>query len=217
LQATNRRQLQWARSTGLDRTKELSVHRLIIAVLTVTVLSPPGWSVSPSRLRRHVVAAVSLRQRSRALATQISSFAYFSGDWRCRGTFTKTGKPIASRVHFAPVLGGTWLAMQSDDAPPNQVHAVEFWGVDAGTGEFRNFVFDNVGGGRLFTAEGWTGDTLVWTGDAAAPGSGSTQQFIYQRLPRNAFEVTWQTRKPGEPWTVGDRLACSRVPAHFPH
>lgn len=190
---------------------ECSVRQRVVAIsgfLLVWSLAPIAPSIG---LFAPLVAARGSTQESKPLAESISPLAYFVGDWGCRGSFIKTGKPIASRVRFAPVLGGAWLEMQWDDAAPNRFHAVELWGYDAATAAFRDFVFDNFEGSRLFTARGWVGEKLVWTGDDIAPAKELEQQFIFERQPPSVFVLTWQTRNRGEDWTVGDRLTCSKT------
>lgn len=192
-------------------TKECSVLYRVVAVSVLFLVWSPAWIAPSTGSLTLLAAAAGSTRESKPLAEPISSLAAFVGDWGCHGSFIKTGKPIASHVRFEPVLGGTWLEMQWDDAAPNHFHAVELWGFDTGTAGFRDFVFDNFAGGRLFTARGWVGDKLVWTGDDLAPGKELEQQFIFERQTPSMFVVTWRTRKRGEDWVVGDRLACRKT------
>jgi hypothetical protein len=108
------------------------------------------------------------------------------------------------------VLDGAWLEMQSDGVPPNRLHAIEFWGLDSQSRQFKNFIFDNFAGGRLFSSPGWPGDRLVWTGDELAAQPAIAQEFVFERKSAAGFVVIWQTRKQGGNWIVGDRLSCGK-------
>jgi hypothetical protein len=145
------------------------------------------------------------------LADELQPLAYFQGSWTCEGVFPSSGKPIASNLDFSSVLEGAWLAVQSDDAPPNRFHARELWGYDKNAKRFRNFIFDNFGGARLFSSPGWDGDKLVWTGDAFANTDPPTQHFIFQKTSPQEFVVSWEVRKPPANWAVGDRLTCRKT------
>jgi hypothetical protein len=144
------------------------------------------------------------------LADELQPLAYFQGLWTCQGVFPSSGKPIASNLDFSSGLEGAWLAVQSDDVPPNRFHARELWGYDKNAKRFRNFIFDNFGGARLFTSPGWDGDKLVWTGDAFASADAPAQRFIFQKSSPQEFAVSWEVRKPQADWAVGDRLTCRK-------
>jgi hypothetical protein len=151
------------------------------------------------------------RSAPNTLADELQPLAYFQGSWTCEGVFPGSGKPIASNLHFSSGLEGAWLAVQSDDAPPNRFHARELWGYDKSAKRFRNFIFDNFGGARLFTFPGWDGDKLVWTGDAFANTDAPAQRFIFEKTSPQEFVVSWEVRKPQADWAVGDRLTCRKA------
>ena len=123
--------------------------------------------------------------RSGALAQELkpelASLKYFQGSWACEGRFVANGRPISAAMTFAPELDGAWLAHRLYDRPPNPFHALELWGYDKTARQFESFIHDNFGGVRLFTSPGWTGDRLVWTGDALTPDAKEVQHFIFER------------------------------------
>jgi hypothetical protein len=164
-------------------------------------------------LAAHVAQSASAQAQpshTPSLSDALEPLAFFTGQWTCEGTFIKSGKPIASQLRFEPALDGAWLQLRADDLPPNRFHALELWGFDSKAKQFKNFIFDNFGGARLFTSSGWAGDTLTWSGDVLSGKPESDQQFVFERKSPSAFAVTWQVRSPGQDWTVGDRLTCNR-------
>lgn len=126
----------------------------------------------------------------------------FIGNWTCDGQF-RNGKPTSARVVIAPALGGAWLRMQWRDQPPSRFHAVEWWGYDPAGKTLVNYIFDNFGGARRFTAPAGPRQSidLVW----ARPH----ERFVLHPQPPREFRITWQIqRQPSGPWLTGDWLQC---------
>src|SRR5579864_9634669 len=78
--------------------------------------------------------SVSLRAQAVAgpeLKPELSSLAYFAGDWECSGKFDSSGKAIDAHQHFVHDLNGAWLLFLHVDKFPFRYHALADWGWDA--------------------------------------------------------------------------------------
>jgi hypothetical protein len=193
--------------TRYGRTLWLRGIRVVVVVgsLFAILLALPESGTGQAKNPAPTVAS------PKTLADELQPLGYFQGSWTCEGVFPSSGKSIASNMDFSSGLEGAWLAVQSDDVPPNRFHARELWGYDKNAKGFRNFIFDNFGGARLFTSPGWDGDKLVWTGDAFANTDAPAQRFIFQKSSAQEFVVSWEVRKPLADWSVGDRLTCRKA------
>lgn len=179
------------RRTG---TPSVALLPVISALFCIVAIAPAlnGQSQTPSSV----------------LKPELQPLSYFIGQWSCQGEFVATKKPISSRVSVSSDLDGSWLAFRWDDNAPNVFHALELWGFDKSANHFMNFIHDNFGGVRLFTAPGWGGETLTWTGNAL-PHPSLGERFVIERNSPKQFVISWEVHKPqAQQWTVGDRLTC---------
>ena len=142
-----------------------------------------------------------------------SMVRFFSGDWVGQGSFANGGA-ISAKVSFRLTLDSSWLVCEHRDDPPGKYAATLYWGVDAGTGQFLAYAFDNFQGHRVFTGnatgkgEGWR---LVLLGQAFAPGIGTYyEHFIYQRLSDTQFKMSYETSMDAISWRLGDSLIFTR-------
>ena len=134
-------------------------------------------------------------------------FADLLGHWTCNGVFPASGKTITSELRFESDLGGKALLKHHDDtSPPALYHAIEAWGYDAKANRYNATILDNFGGARMFSSEGWTKDSLVWT---SAPELQPAQRFVYARLGQRQLRIDWEVERKGA-WVVGDTLTCKR-------
>lgn len=117
-------------------------------------------------------------------------------------------KLIAAHIAIAADVDGSWLTFRWDDKAPNRFHALELWGFDKTANHFTNFVYDNLGGARLFQSAGWEGDTLTWTGNALTSPPAANERFVIERKSPKEFVISYDTRKPQADWATGDHLTC---------
>jgi hypothetical protein len=148
-----------------------------------------------------VVSALFGSDAGVGLQGSLGSLSYFVGHWSCDGAFSN-GQKIHSTLAFQPELGGAWLALRADDAPPNEFHALELWGHPEDVKDYQNVIFDNFKGMRPFTSSGWTGDQWIW--------AGPSERFVFARKAARAFDVSWEVARPDAGWAVGDKLRCQR-------
>jgi hypothetical protein len=106
------------------------------------------------------------------------------------------------------------------------------WGVDAQSGEFVAYCFDNFQGHRMFednralakvtgeeerveaapTKSWWKDGKLVLSHHAIHPKVGSYfEHFIYQRTGEHSFKMTYETSLDGINWQMGDWLMFKKV------
>lgn len=174
----------------------------------------------------------------RRLDTALVNF--FCGQWKGEGTFSN-GRPIAAGLSFRLSLDSAWLVCEHRDEPPNpgwttgpsakgqtsaigaggpifsgrsdgpKYKATLFWGVDASTGQFTAFAFDNFHGHRQFGSNGWVDGRIVLTTQSFAPGAGVYfEHFIYERVSATSFRMTYETSRDAITWRMGDSLVFSR-------
>ena len=135
-----------------------------------------------------------------------AAFGWMKGDWLCSGTFPRSGKPIETDVRIQSVLQGARLLLQQDDRPPNQFHALTFWGWSSDQHRFSSRLLDSAGGDRLFTSTGWDQDAATWSQEP--PDAASPQRFVFTRKA-GAFGYRFDVQRDGQ-WVTVDTLQCSR-------
>jgi hypothetical protein len=135
---------------------------------------------------------------------------FFSGSWKGAGAFAN-GKKIAASVSFHLALDSTWLVCEHRDNPPNSYAADLYWGVDAATGKFVAYAFDNFHGHREFVSAGWVDGKLELKRPTEAPGAGKYyERFVYQRATEASFRMRYEVSRDGEKWQLGDSLVFTR-------
>jgi hypothetical protein len=150
------------------------------------------------------------RQSQTSAAAAIQPLSFFAGQWNCDGHFTSNNQPISATISASLDLQDSWLSFRWDDKAPSQFHALEMWGFDKSSKQFRNFIYDNFGGVRMFTSGGWDAETWIWLGDALADSAHPNQRFVIARKSPKEFVITWQTHQPQGDWRTGDELACKQ-------
>jgi hypothetical protein len=85
---------------------------------------------------------------------------YFAGDWSGKGAFAQ-GRQIAAELSFQPSLDSAWLVYEHRDLSPGRYKATSMWGVDARTGQFVAYTFDNFQGHRHWLSNGWADGRLI--------------------------------------------------------
>ncbi|WP_242929310.1 hypothetical protein [Pontibacter vulgaris] len=137
--------------------------------------------------------------------------SYFAGNWTGEGKFSN-GKPIAADLSFTPSLDSSWVEYRHIDKVPNTYKATSWWGLDAQSGEFVAYVFDNFGGHRKFTGDGWKNGKLTLTFSQENKGANPTlQHFIYEKLSEKPFKMTFEVSKDGTTWRMVDYLVFQKI------
>jgi hypothetical protein len=168
----------------------------------VIACSIAGWCFLSGSLWPQTTADMQIKP-------EISSLAYFNGDWECSGKFDKSGKSIEAHQHFAPDLGGAWMLFRHDDKPPFAYHALSEWGWDAERKQFLMTAQDSAGGARLFTSQGWNSNQLLWDGDTLGATADPGQRFTFAKVDDRHYTVSFFVRKSDE-WSRIDSSTCSR-------
>jgi len=136
---------------------------------------------------------------------------FFAGKWTGDGKFFND-KPIAADLDFSVALDGSWLTHTHTDKAPNNYKATSWWGVDPISGEFVAYIFDNFGGQRKFTSNGWqNGKLILTTQQLNAKGETSWQHFVYEKLSEASFKMTYEVSKDGTTWRMVDYLVFKRA------
>src|SRR5437016_7895665 len=134
------------------------------------------------------------------------TFGWMKGNWTCSGTFPRTGRAITTDVHLESTLQDRWLLLRQDDRPPNQFHALTFWGWSDKQQRFTARLLDSGGGDRLFTSPGWDANILTWSQESAEPAA--AQRFVFVRKGET-FGYHFDLLRDGA-WATVDTLDCTR-------
>jgi hypothetical protein len=108
-------------------------------------------------------------------------------------------------------MDSSWVNYEHTDRLPNRYKTLSMWGVDAVTGQFTVYAFDNFHGHRKFASDGWKGNKLILTTNEYYPQRGLLfQHFIYEKLSDITFKMTYETSKDGIAWKLGDYLLFTK-------
>jgi hypothetical protein len=177
---------------GVVRSREALLKTLIALLAWIAAAALPGVAQATDNAKTHV-----------------AELNYFVGRWQCAGTFASSGAKIEANLEFESILDSHFILFRHDDKPPHKYHAWSEWGWDNDAHQFIASVQDSFAGAtRLFRADAWKEDELVWQGGSA--GEEADQQFVFKRLSAKQFRVSYATRKNGA-WNTVDDSVCSRI------
>ncbi|RBL92868.1 hypothetical protein [Chitinophaga flava] len=135
---------------------------------------------------------------------------FFTGNWSGEGEFSN-GRKIAADLSFQLSLDSSWIMYEHTDKAPNHYKAHSMWGIDAQTGQFAAYAFDNFQGHRKFDSNGWKNGKLILTCNTFYPKTGvQYQHFIYEKLSDQSFKMTYETSNDGITWRMIDYLTFTR-------
>lgn len=154
-----------------------------------------------------LLAAMAIPTHATDASHHLAPLTWFLGQWHCRGTLPG-GNTIQSRETFSMALDGHWMRMRHHDLPPHHYKAVEWWGYDRITKHFVVGIYGNAGSMRQYTSSGWENDTLSLHNIATR---GYIDRFVFRRLGKNRYRVTYDHKRGSGPWQHGDALVCARV------
>ncbi|WP_347159611.1 hypothetical protein [Pontibacter chitinilyticus] len=158
-----------------------------------------------------ITAATAQQRQTHKVPQELASF--FCGYWTGAGEFAN-GKQIAADVSFTLSLDSCWLSYHHRDKAPNTYEAQSMWGLNAQTGQFIAYVFDNFNGHRKFESDGWKDGKLILTNQESSPGRGQFfQHFIFEKLSDNTFKMSYEISKDGTAWRLVDHLVFTRTTA----
>ena len=136
--------------------------------------------------------------------------SFFIGDWTGDGEFAN-GKKISADLSFKISLDSSWVTYEHVDRLPGRYKATSMWGVDAFSGQFVAYLFDNSHGHRKFASDGWRDGKLILTTNEYYPQRGLLfQHFIYERLSDKSFKMTYEMSKDGISWKLADYLTFTK-------
>lgn len=136
---------------------------------------------------------------------------FFIGNWTGEGEFA-SGKKISATLTCTLSLDSSWLMVEHTDKAPNKFKAIAMWGIDATSGQFIAYAFDNFHGHRQFASDGWKNGKLILTTNVYTAKSGLLfQHFIYEQLSDKSFKMTYEVSKDGITWKMGDYLVFTRA------
>jgi hypothetical protein len=135
---------------------------------------------------------------------------FFFGNWTGDGEFAN-GKKISADLTFKLSLDNTWLIYEHTDKLPNKYKSLSMWGVDAMSGQFVAYTFDNFQGHRKFASDGWKEGKLILTVNEFVPQRGQIfQHFIYEKISDKSFKMTFETSSDSIKWKMVDYLIFTK-------
>ncbi len=146
----------------------------------------------------------------------LAQLNYFAGTWTCTGTGWNEGKshPTTARVKLAWDLNGFFLNLRYQEhktkANPMPLTAVEHWGYSEDLKKLVAGQVDSMGGYGTQAADGWAGDTLVWTGDTHMMGQKMASRDTFVKKSDNELTHLGEMQMNGT-WTKFDEEDCKRV------
>jgi len=135
---------------------------------------------------------------------------FFEGAWAGEGQFSN-GKKIEAVANFKLSLDSCWITYIHEDKPPNRYKATSMWGTDKETGKFLAYIFDSFQGHRLFTSDGWQGDSLILINKDVSASALFFQRFIYKKIDAGKFKMSYEVSKDSVIWRLGDSLIFRKV------
>ncbi|HTI91739.1 MAG TPA: hypothetical protein VL727_14195 [Puia sp.] len=102
-------------------------------------------------------------------------------------------------------------AFRSSDRPPNEYKATSYWGVDAQSGLFQAYTFDNFHGHRQFVSNGWIRGKIILSTQSVSGTTIFFEHFIYEFVSDKQFKMKYQVSGDGINWQLGDSLTFHRV------
>ncbi|MBN8838501.1 MAG: hypothetical protein J0I09_14665 [Sphingobacteriia bacterium] len=135
---------------------------------------------------------------------------FFIGNWSGEGAFYN-GKKIAADLSFRLTLDSSWIIYDHTDKQPSRYKSTSMWSIDAKSGEFTAYMFDNSFGHRKFISDGWKDGKLILTSiDYAQTRGVLFQHLIYEKQSDTSFKMTYETSKDGLVWRLGDYLLFTK-------
>jgi hypothetical protein len=138
---------------------------------------------------------------------------FFVGYWKGEGKFA-SGKIIKANLRYSLSLDSCWLTATHEDLEPNRYKAMLIWGVDAASGKFLAYNFDNFQGHRQFSSDGFHDQKLTLNNIQTNGKSQFWERFIYHKLSKSTFEMTYETSIDGISWKKIDSLVFYRQSAN---
>lgn len=153
-----------------------------------------------------------------ATQPQMHQLDYFLGSWGCEGwnAAGPLGPEHATQtgIVFAPDLDGVWLAMYWEesrtDENPRPWKLMNAFTYDAARNLFVFVSRDNTGAATIGTSPGWSGDSLVVSGDFTSDGQSYSFRDVYVRRDARTFDFVTEIKSNGA-WSKDGDTTCTRA------
>ena len=150
-----------------------------------------------------------------AAQPQIRQLDYFQGTWRCEG-WNAAGAlgpehRTQARIVFAADLDGVWLATHWEETRtaenPKPWKLENAFAYDAVRKVFVFVSRDNTGASTNGTSPGWSGDSLVVSGDFSSDGQSYSFRDVYVRRDARTFDFVAEIQSNGA-WSKDADTTC---------
>ncbi len=144
----------------------------------------------------------------------IDVFHYFAGTWSGAGEFA-SGKKIEADVSFSLDLDNTFMLYRHTDRLPNKFKSVAMWGIERKAKKLSMVMTDNFGSIRLFSANGWQDDEIVFADSlpisAVSSSTERQERFIFKKIDADTFKMTYESNTSNAGWKLGDFIVFKRT------
>lgn len=138
-------------------------------------------------------------------ASTKKELSFFIGSWSGKGAFS-SGKNIEANLNFSFTLDSAWIYYEHTDKLPNKYKANSLWAIDSKTGQMSSYIFDNSGGSRKFTGNGFIDNKLILSYESETPKGTVFQHFIYEKTGEKTFKMTYEVSTDNQKWRMIDYL-----------
>ena len=143
---------------------------------------------------------------------------YFAGDWRCTGIgfASPMGPEHATRATVSGtwIVGKQWLQLLyteiNSKTNPHPIDAAMFVGYDEGLKKFVNGVLDSMGGYGTSESDGWSGDSLVFTGDMHMGGTTMKGRDTFTKKSARELVHLGEFQDDKGAWQKTDQETCRK-------
>ena len=148
---------------------------------------------------------------------RLGDLTAFAGNWRCTGTTFASPwgpeHPTTANIRVEWVLGRFWLnaeyAEKKTARNPNPASGHVHWGYDEQTKKLTGYAVNNFGGHEMVESDGWTEDTIVWTGKMSAGGMTVATRDTFVRKGARAVQHKTEAELQGR-WMKLNEETCKK-------
>jgi len=162
-----------------------------------------------------LVAGAAWAQKPPAELKQLNSFA---GKWSCKGTvYAGDWGPehaIVFTIDSHWSLGGQWLSTNYDETKtaksPHPLKGLGLWGYDTDLKKFVSGWVDNNGTYQTGQSDGWSGDTLTFTGPSHGGGMNGNARDIFTKKGAKQIDHLFELEMGGT-WKKIESDSCKKM------
>lgn len=174
-----------------------------------------------ARVLGAALAVVALSGRARAAdpkpPQQLDDLKPLLGNWKCAGrqlAHAELGAEhvVAATLQVKPEADGFWRAFTYEEKKGKDGRGLKVFGVmgwDAQAKRFTRTAFSSVGTSETAISTGWTGQTMVWTGEIVGPTSRYPYRVVFTKRSDKEISQVVELNSSGL-WSPFSDVHCNR-------